>query len=100
VLASSVTERLEGLSERDAELRERILNARRDLVQVLPGDDPVGAHSFTSKGPALARFIVDTPGSRPRFTVQYKSDGAFTEEHLDDVKSESAYVTQCGAAAI
>src|SRR4051812_40579776 len=44
MLPAPVAERAKGLRERDSELGEGILDARRDLPEVLPRDDPVRLH--------------------------------------------------------
>ena len=44
MFAAPFAERPQGLGERNSELGQGILDARRNLLEVLPGDDPVRFH--------------------------------------------------------
>jgi hypothetical protein len=48
----------------------------------------------TFKGPGLARFTIDNPGSRPRSIVEHRADGMFTEEHIADVDGNGVILTE------
>src|SRR3954451_13114600 len=63
MLPAPVAERAKGLRERDSELGEGILDARRDLPEVLPRDDPVRLHLA---GLLDQHLLADAPHQPPQ----------------------------------